>query len=143
MNCPFCTFEASPRTLHAHLGEQHSAAVRFEDRGDRWYYALECPICGDGYEREIKPRGRDPGFVEEFSAQIRLVAFDMLVNHLLGEHEGLELPEESEEPESAGTGGAHQPPLSGTEVPVAAPVPAWLAEARRAKQAEAPQTNGN
>ena len=132
MNCPFCTFEASPRTLHAHLGEQHSAAVRFEDRGDRWYYALECPICGDGYEREIKPRGRDPGFVEEFSAQIRLVAFDMLVNHLLGEHEGLELPEDTDDPEPAGT-----------EVPVAAPAPAWLAEARRAKQAEAPQTNGN
>src|SRR5581483_7231820 len=59
-------------------------------------YALRCPICGDGYEREIKPRGRDPGFVEEFSAQIRLVAFDTLVNHLLGEHEDLDLPSDEE-----------------------------------------------
>ncbi|MDQ1498530.1 MAG: hypothetical protein QOI86_1870, partial [Actinomycetota bacterium] len=90
----------------------------------------------DGYEREIKPRGRDPGFVEEFSAQIRLVAFDMLVNHLLGEHETIlpgdtpgppgEIPEADEaEPEPAGPMGD-------------APVPVWLAEARRAKH-----ENGN
>jgi hypothetical protein len=122
--------------LHAHLGEQHAEAVRFEDRGEQWFYALECPICGDGYERQIKPRGRDPGFVEEFSAQIRLVAFDMLVNHLLGEHETIlpgdtpgrpgEIPEADEaEPEPAAPMGD-------------APVPVWLAEARRAKH-----ENGN
>jgi hypothetical protein len=110
--------------LHAHLGDQHVDAVRFEEKGGRSFYALSCPICGDGYEREIKPRGRDPGFVDEFSAQIRLVAFDMLVNHLLGEHEDLELPSDDEtdaDPE--------QPAPLGD-----APVPAWLAEARRAKQ---------
>jgi len=125
LNCPFCRFEGTPRTLHAHLGEQHPDAIRFEDRGERWFYALECPICGDAYEREIKPRGRDPGFVDEFSAQIRLVAFDMLVNHLLGEHGDLELPDEPDE---------EQAPAP--ETPVAGPglVPTWLAEARRAKQ---------
>jgi hypothetical protein len=122
VHCPFCSFEGPPRTLHAHLGEQHPEAIRFEDKGERWFYALDCPICGDGYERQIKPRGRDPGFVEEFSAQIRLVAFDMLVNHLMGEHEDLELPAEDEaEPEQPAA------PLGD------APVPAWLAEARRAK----------
>jgi hypothetical protein len=126
MHCPLCSFEGSPRLLHAHLGEQHPEAIRFEDRGGRSFYALTCPVCGDGYEREIKPRGRDPGFVDEYSAQIRLVAFDMLVNHLLGEHEELELPQDDEpEPE--------QPAPLGD-----APVPAWLAEARRAKQ-----ENGN
>ena len=121
MNCPFCPFEAPPRELHAHFGEQHPEAIRFEEKGGRSFYALTCPICGDGYEREIKPRGRDPGFVDEFSAQIRLVAFDMLVNHLIGEHTELDIPEDDEtEPETA---------------PVAdAPVPAWLAEARQAKQ---------
>jgi hypothetical protein len=134
LHCPFCSFEGPPRTLHAHLGEQHPDAIRFEDKGERWFYALDCPICGDGYEREIKPRGRDPGFVKEFSAQIRLVAFDMLVNHLMGEHEDLELPPESDEPEE---------PVA--DVPVAGPAPAWLAEARRAKQAEhpGPDANGN
>lgn len=123
MNCPFCSFEGTPRLLHAHLGEQHPDAVRFEDRGEKWFYALDCPICGDGYERQIKPRGRDPGFVEEFSAQIRLVAFDMLVNHLMGEHEQLELPPDDE------------PAAPEAPAPLGdAPVPAWLAEARRAKQ---------
>ena len=122
MHCPFCTFEGPPRTLHAHLGEQHGNAVRFEERGGRSFYALTCPLCGDGYEREIKPRGRDPGFVDEFSAQIRLVALDMLVNHLIGEHEELDLPAgEESEPETPA-------PLED------APVPAWLAEARQAKQ---------
>jgi hypothetical protein len=125
LRCPFCPFDASPRGLHAHLGEQHPDAVRFEDRGGRSFYALTCPICGDGYEREIKPRGRDPGFVDEFSAQIRLVAFDMLVNHLLGEHEELEVPpEEPAEAEPSGPVGD-------------APVPAWLAEARKAKHENA------
>ena len=124
MHCPFCSYEGQPRGLHAHLGEQHPEAVRFEDKGGRSFYALTCPICNDGYEREIKPRGRDPRFVEEFSAQIRLVAFDMLVNHLMGEHEDIDLPEEAD-------GGVEQPaPLAD------APGPAWLAEARRAKQSE-------
>ena len=112
--------------LHAHLGEQHPDAIRFEDKGGRSFYAVTCPVCGDGYEREIKPRGRDPGFVEEFSAQIRLVAFDTLVNHLLGEHEDLDLPPD-EEP------APEQPTPLGD-----APAPAWLAEARQAKQ-----PNGN
>ncbi|HYH52401.1 MAG TPA: hypothetical protein VEG38_22885 [Acidimicrobiia bacterium] len=128
MHCPFCSFEGPPRQLHAHLGDQHADAVRFEDRGGRSFYTLACPICGDGYEREIKPRGRDPGFVDQFSAQIRLVALDMLVNHLLGEHEEVALPADDEEAE-------------GDAAPAAladAPVPAWLAEARRAKQ-----ENGN
>ena len=121
MHCPFCSFEGPPRLLHAHLGEQHGDAVRFEERDGRSFYALSCPLCGDGYEREIKPRGRDPGFVDEFSAQIRLVALDMLVNHLLGEHEELELPPDDEETEAPAPLGE-------------APAPAWLAEARRAKQ---------
>lgn len=127
MRCPFCSCEGSPRELHAHLGEQHPEAIRFEERGGRSFYALTCPVCGDGYEREIKPRGRDPGFVDEYSAQIRLVAFDMLVNHLLGEHE----------PEFVGDTEEDAPP----EPPAPlgdAPVPAWLVEARRAKQ-----ENGN
>jgi len=120
--------------LHAHLGEQHPDAVRFEDRGEKWFYALDCPICGDGYERQIKPRGRDPGFVDEYSAQIRLVAFDMLVNHLLVEHD----------PEAAATAGE----AGGTVTTEPGPVPtgpaagpAWLVEARR-KAAEAGPESG-
>jgi hypothetical protein len=134
VRCPFCPFEDAPRALHAHLGEQHADAVVFEDKGGRSFYSLTCPICGDGYEREIKPRGRDPGFVDEFSAQIRLVALDMLVNHLMGEHEDLEVPadETTEAEPVAPLGDARGSP------PVAIQTPAWLTEARRAKQ-----QNGN
>ena len=132
MHCPYCSFDGPPRSLHAHLGDQHADAVRFEEKGGRSFYALTCPICGDGYEREIKPRGRDPGFVDEFSDQIRMVALDMLVNHLMGEHTdlpgdtpeppGIDIPSDAEaEPQAPGPVGD-------------APVPAWLAEARQAKQ---------
>lgn len=128
MNCPWCDFSGAPRQLHAHLGESHSEAVRFEEKpGARGvpgspvksFYAIECPLCGSGYEHQIKPRGRDPGFVDEFAGQIRLVAFDMLVNHLLAEHE-----------EGAASGA--EPRQDSPPGPaVAGPGPAWLVEARR------------
>jgi hypothetical protein len=94
VRCPFCSFDGPPRLLHAHLGEQHPDGVQFQERNGRTYYAVSCPLCGEGYEQQIKPRGRDPGFVDEYSSQIRLVAFDMLVNHLLGEHEDLAVEQE-------------------------------------------------
>lgn len=129
MNCPWCDFEGRPRALHAHLGEDHADAVVFEERIGRMFYGITCPHCGDGYRHEIKPRGRDPGFVEEFTAQIRLVAFDMLVNHLLVEHdpEGASAPGghdvESGTPVAPDPGDAQD-----TRVPGG---PAWLREARR------------
>lgn len=87
MQCPWCEFAGEPRKLHAHLGEEHAEEVRFEDRGSSRWYGITCPRCGDGYEHMIKPRSRDPAFIEEFQREIRLVAFDMLVNHLIAEHE--------------------------------------------------------
>lgn len=120
MNCPWCEFEGRPRALHAHLGETHPEQVVFEELIGRTFYGITCPHCDDGYRHEIKPRGRDAGFVEEFNAQIRLVAFDMLVNHLLVEHD----PEAAAvaEPEEAEVG-APAPQSTGG--------PAWLMEARR------------
>jgi hypothetical protein len=86
VKCPWCDFEGQPRALHAHLGEAHPEKVCFEEKMGRSFYAIECPVCDEGYQQQIKPRGRDPAFVDEFSTQIRLVAFDMLVNHLMAEH---------------------------------------------------------
>lgn len=86
MNCPLCGFDGAPRAVHAHLAEAHPDQVRFEDRGANRWYRVTCPTCGAGYEHIVKPRSRDPGFVAEHQAEIRLVAFDMLVNHLLAEH---------------------------------------------------------
>ncbi len=120
MNCPWCDFEGHPRQLHAHLGETHPEQVVFEERIGRTFYGITCPHCDDGYRHEIKPRGRDAGFVEEFNAQIRLVAFDMLVNHLLVEHD----PEAVSvaDPEEAEPASQPSPAVGG---------PAWLMEARR------------
>jgi hypothetical protein len=120
MICPWCPFEGHPRALHAHLAETHPEAVVFEERIGRTFYGITCPHCNDGYRHEIKPRGRDPGFVEEFNNQIRLVAFDMLVNHLLVEHD----PEAAAEVEPAEA----EPEAQG---PVGTGGPAWLVEARR------------
>ncbi len=86
MECPWCEFSGAPRALHAHFGTAHPEGVRFETRGARNVYVVECPICHAGYDQTIKPGTQDPTFLEEFQREIRLVGFDMLVNHLLATH---------------------------------------------------------
>ncbi len=88
MRCPWCDFDGSLRPLHAHLAAVHPDQVRFEERagGERLVYAIECPVCGAGYEQTIKPR-HGAEFIDEYRREIRLVALDMLLNHLVGEHE--------------------------------------------------------
>ena len=90
MTCPWCDFEAGPRALHAHLGEQHGDAVvaTADERNAR--YEITCPRCGARYQHLVRKGRRDPAFLTEFEREIQLVALDMLVNHLLAEHE---LPE--------------------------------------------------
>ncbi|MHB1534244.1 MAG: hypothetical protein ACYC1D_06470 [Acidimicrobiales bacterium] len=73
--------------MHAHLAVAHPEQVQFERRGARQVYAIRCPICGADYDQTIKPRLDDPTFLEEFHHEIRLVAFDMMLSHLVGEHE--------------------------------------------------------
>jgi hypothetical protein len=86
MKCPWCDFDEPPRSLHAHLGEEHGEQIRTEKRSRSRVYVVECPECGAVHEQPIKPRSTDPSFLEEFEAEIRLVGFDMLVNHLMAEH---------------------------------------------------------
>lgn len=86
MRCPWCDREGPPRALHAHLAERHPEEVRVEERLRMPFYVVVCPLCGQDHRAPIKPRGRDPAFLEEFRREIALVAFDMLVNHLLAEH---------------------------------------------------------
>ncbi len=87
MNCPYCEFEAGPRALHAHLGERHTEAVTAVAAGGKARYEVTCPRCGARYQHVVRKGGRDPGFLTEFEREIQLVALDMLVNHLLAEHE--------------------------------------------------------
>lgn len=87
MNCPFCAVEASPRALHAHLSEQHGEAVvaTADERNAR--YEITCPRCGERYQHIVRKGRRDPAFLTEFEREIQLVALDMLVSHVLAEHE--------------------------------------------------------
>ncbi len=87
MNCPWCEFSGRPRELHAHLGASHPETVSFEGTGSRRRYSVTCPYCDAGYQQAIKPGLDDPEFLEEYCQEVRLVAFDMLVNHILVEHE--------------------------------------------------------
>lgn len=88
MTCPWCDFDGSPRALHAHLGDEHNVeAVGTEYRADTYFYTVGCPRCGAKYRHRIKKGIRDPGFLGEFEREIRMVALDMLVNHLMAEHE--------------------------------------------------------
>lgn len=89
MTCPYCALEAPRRALHRHLTDTHGDRVTttvVEAEG-RMLYAIACPRCGGEIQHQVKPRWRDPGFLAEFGAEIRLVAFDLLLHHLEDAHE--------------------------------------------------------
>lgn len=88
MNCPYCAAEASRRETHAHLWAAHPGQVRMfrDDARGVHRFALDCPFCDEGLERTANPRGREPGFLEEFRREIALVAFDLLLYHLQASH---------------------------------------------------------
>jgi transcription elongation factor Elf1 len=87
MNCPWCDFEAQPRAMHAHLSERHGEAVIASAEEGRARYEVTCPRCGQRYQHLVRKGRRDPEFLTEFEREIRMVALDMLVSHLLAEHE--------------------------------------------------------
>lgn len=84
MTCAYCEFEGHRRAVHAHLEEAHSGEVqtRFDDASGQMFFSLSCPKCESTMEKRVKPRWKEPGFLEEFSHEIRLVAFDLLLYHL-------------------------------------------------------------
>ena len=86
MTCPFCGVEQPVSELHRHLVANHADAVQTEEVAGRMAYAVTCPHCAQRYRQPIRKSAGDPEFVAEFDRQIRLVALDMLVHHLLAEH---------------------------------------------------------
>jgi len=84
MTCAYCSFEGHRRAVHAHLESEHSAEVktRFDEETGKMFFTLSCPKCEQTMEKRVKPRWKDPSFLEEFSREIRLVAFDLLLYHL-------------------------------------------------------------
>lgn len=90
MRCPWCVFDGSPRQMHAHFADRHGGVVRTEERRGNHFYSVTCPRCDAAYEHTVRKGRRDPRFLEEFDREIRMVALDMLVHHLVAEHEPLE-----------------------------------------------------
>lgn len=88
MQCPYGDFQGKRGEVHRHLVEAHpeKVIVRQDETTGRRSYGLTCPVCSAPYEHVIKPRSRDPRFLEEFDSEIKLVAFDMLLYHMQGEH---------------------------------------------------------
>lgn len=88
MQCPFCAFQDSRGIVHRHLAETHGdrVVIRTDDATGRRFYGIACPVCRAPYEHQVKPRNTDPLFLQEFDREIKLVAFDMLLYHMQGEH---------------------------------------------------------
>jgi hypothetical protein len=74
--------------LHRHLVEAHAGAVTTEtlEAEGQMFYALRCPRCDGEIRHQVKPRWRDPAFLDEFGREIRMVAFDLLLLHLEDAH---------------------------------------------------------
>ena len=88
MDCPYGDFHGKRGEVHRHLAETHpdKVTIRQDELMGNRYYEIVCPVCSAPYEHIIKPRLRDPRFLETFDNEIRLVAFDMLLYHMQGEH---------------------------------------------------------
>lgn len=89
MDCPYGDFQGTRGEVHRHLAEAHPdcVVIRQDDPQGQRSYAIACPVCGAPYEHAANPRLRDPRFLADFDDRIRLVAFDMLLYHMQGEHE--------------------------------------------------------
>jgi sarcosine oxidase delta subunit len=87
VRCPWCDHEsAGPRALLEHLRDGHGDQVRITEQGGQVFYEMPCPLCDQRHRQRIK-KGGDPDFLARHDAQVRLVALDMLVAHLMAEHE--------------------------------------------------------
>lgn len=91
MRCPYCQSTAARRELHLHLAETHASELKTsaDEAQGSFFYDLACPLCAQTMRRQIKPRWKDPAFLEEFGREIRLVAFDLLLYHVESDHPDL------------------------------------------------------
>jgi predicted RNA-binding Zn-ribbon protein involved in translation (DUF1610 family) len=81
-DCPYCDESGSRMAVHHHLLESHDEV--FEQRDGALTYA--CPECGDEsvVEPGTAPEESDP--VERFGRELKMLAFDALLDHLEQEH---------------------------------------------------------
>ncbi len=100
MKCPHCDFNDTRMKLHRHLRDVHLDLVTTEqdEATGKMKYIVGCPVCGLKYQHAVKPRYKDPRFLEEYKSEIALVAFDQLLYHLEDKHPqevGIELGDDN------------------------------------------------
>lgn len=88
IKCPYCDTVGGLMETHRHLADVHldRVATERDEATDKMQVTVSCPFCELKYQRQVKPRSRNPRFLEEFKAEIALVAFDQMLYHLLEEH---------------------------------------------------------
>jgi len=88
MQCPYCETVGGLTIIHRHLIDTHLEMVttKRDEANNQMRYTVVCPFCEDQYQRQIKPRGRNPRFLEEFKTEIAMVAFDQMLYHILEKH---------------------------------------------------------
>lgn len=86
--CPYCEFRGKRSEVHHHLADGHAETLarRIDEFSGHTFFVVTCPVCKASYEQVTKKALRDPGFVQEYEFEIRLVVFDLLLYHLQGEH---------------------------------------------------------
>lgn len=102
LRCPYCDEEHNINHIHHHMVENHAGVVEteYDEETEKMRYIIACPICPLKYQHRIKPRYKDPRFLEEYRKEIATVAFDQLLYHLAKEHGediGYEMPPEVRE----------------------------------------------
>jgi hypothetical protein len=147
IRCPLCAYEDARTEVHAHLVEHHPEAVEMwtDARSGRRRYRVTCPLCEAAHEAQVKPRGHDREFLSTFAREIRMVAFDMLLNHLEAEHgaaAGEPAPPRASLPLAGPGGGRGRPGAGGVPLPPGMDepdLPLWAHAAERLKVTHANQ----
>lgn len=88
MKCPYCDAIGGLAVTHRHMLDAHLEMVTTEreDETNRMHYRVACPFCEEMYQRQVKPRSSNSRFLDEFRAEIALVAFDQMLYHILEKH---------------------------------------------------------
>src|SRR5574341_1006002 len=88
IKCPYCGTVGGLMTVHRHLVDHHldQVVTQRDEETARMEYRIPCPFCEEVYQRQVKPRSRNPHFLVEFKAEIAMVAFDQMLHHILEMH---------------------------------------------------------
>lgn len=85
MTCPHCYFVGHRMDLHAHLVDEHAEEVKvyIDEELGKMVFEMSCPICKDHVKQPLRKRA---AVLEEYTREIRMVAFDLLLYHLEEKH---------------------------------------------------------